>query len=99
MEKPRESSVSGEASSLEDAPSFEETPSFEGALEELESIVERMEDGGSSLEDSLKLYERGMHLTRRCQKALDDAEQRIRTLADESPPVEADAAEGSAADG
>ena len=87
MGKPRESSVSGDA------------PSFEGALEELESIVERMEDGESSLEDSLKLYERGMSLTRRCQKALDDAEQRIRTLADESPSVEADTAEDSAADG
>ena len=87
MEKPGESSVSGDA------------PSFEGALEELESIVERMEDGESSLEDSLKLYERGMSLTRRCQKALDDAEQRIRTLADESPSVEADAAGDSAEDG
>ena len=93
MEKPRESFVSGDVSSLGEAPSFED------ALEELESIVERMEDGESSLEDSLKLFERGMNLTRRCQKALDDAEQRIRTLADESPPVEADAAEGSAADG
>ena len=118
MEKPRESSVSGDASSLEGAPSFEgapssdETPSsesaspsegalsFEGALEELESIVERMEDGESSLEESLKLFERGMDLTRRCQKALDDAEQRIRTLADsDPPPVEADAAGGPVADG
>ena len=99
MEKPREPSVSGDASSSGEAPSFEGAPSFEDALEELESIVERMEDGESSLEDSLKLFERGMNLTRRCQKALDDAEQRIRTLADESPPVEADAAEGSAADG
>ena len=118
MEKPRESSVSGDTSSLEGALSFEGTPSseeapssegapspegvpsFEGALEELESIVERMEDGESSLEESLTLFERGMDLTRRCQKALDDAEQRIRTLADsDSPPVEADAAEGPAADG
>ena len=106
MEKPRESSVSGDASSLEEAPSFEGAPSskgvpsFEGALEELESIVERMEDGESSLEESLKLFERGMDLTRRCQKALDDAEQRIRTLADsDPPPVEADAAGGPVADG
>ena len=106
MEKPRESSVSGDASSLEGAPSFEgapsseETSSFEEALEELESIVERMEDGESSLEESLKLFERGMDLTRRCQKALDDAEHRIRTLADSAPPpAEVDAAGGPAADG
>jgi exodeoxyribonuclease VII small subunit len=45
-----------------------------------------MEDGEPSLEESLKLFERGMDLTRRCQKALDDAEQRIQTLADSEPP-------------
>ena len=50
-----------------------ESPAFEEALEELESIVERMEDGEPSLEESLKLFERGMDLTRRCHMALDDA--------------------------
>ena len=80
--------------------SSEGAPSFEGALEELESIVERMEDGEPSLEESLKLFERGMDLTRRCQKALDDAEQRIRTLADTGPlPAETGAAESPAPDG
>ena len=64
-----------------------ESPAFEEALEELELIVERMEDGEPSLEESLKLFERGMDLTRRCQKALDDAEQRIRTLSDTEPPT------------
>lgn len=76
-----------------------EPPSFEDALEELETIVERMEDGEPSLEESLKLFERGMDLTRRCQKALDDAEQRIQSLADsESSPAATDAAEDPAAD-
>ena len=76
-----------------------EPPSFEDALEELETIVGRMEDGEPSLEESLKLFERGMDLTRRCQKALDDAEQRIQSLADpESSPVAADAVEDPAAD-
>ena len=75
------------------------SPAFEDALEELETIVERMEDGDPSLEESLKLFERGMDLTRGCQKALDDAEQRIRTLADsEAPPIVADGVEGPAAD-
>lgn len=76
-----------------------EPPSFEDALEELETIVERMEDGEPSLEESLKLFERGMDLTRRCQKALDGAEQRIQSLADsESSPAATDAAEDPAAD-
>ena len=76
-----------------------EPPAFEDALEELETIVERMEDGEPSLEDSLKLFERGMDLTRGCQKALDDAEQRIRTLSDsEPPPIATDGVDGPAAD-
>ena len=70
----------------------QEAPAFEDALEELETIVERMEDGEPSLEESLKLFERGMDLTRTCQKALDDAEQRIRTLAESEPPSDASAA-------
>ena len=77
----------------------EKLPAFEAALAELESIVERMEDGEPSLEESLKLFERGMGLTRRCQTALDDAEQRIRTIADEeAPPNETGAVENPEAD-
>ena len=77
----------------------QEPPAFEDALEELEAIVERMEDGEPSLEESLKLFERGMGLTRRCQEALDDAEQRIRTFAEsESPPANGETAEGPAPD-
>ena len=75
-----------------------ESPAFEKALEELESIVERMEDGEPSLEESLKLFERGMDLTRRCQKALDDAEQRIHTLSDTEPPTTTDAVADAMAD-
>ena len=76
-----------------------ESPAFEEALEELESIVERMEEGEPSLEESLNLFERGMDLTRRCQKALDDAEQRIHTLSEsETPAVVTDAVEDPHAD-
>ena len=53
---------------------------FESALKELEGLVTRMEEGELSLEDSLKTYERGIELSRTCQKALDDAEQRIQIL-------------------
>jgi len=53
---------------------------FEKSLAELESIVERMENGELSLEESLKQFERGVNLTKSCQKALADAEQKINIL-------------------
>jgi exodeoxyribonuclease VII small subunit len=56
------------------------TLNFEAALEELEQLVERMETGELTLEESLKAFERGVVLTRDCQKALKDAELRVQTL-------------------
>ncbi|WP_455218218.1 exodeoxyribonuclease VII small subunit [Kaarinaea lacus] len=53
---------------------------FEKALDELESLVERMEKGESSLEDSLKDFERGIELTRQCQAALAEADQKVQIL-------------------
>jgi exodeoxyribonuclease VII small subunit len=53
---------------------------FEKALQELELLVEKMEEGDMSLEDSLKQFERGVSLTRSCQKALADAEQKVQML-------------------
>lgn len=53
---------------------------FEQALKELETLVERMEKGEVSLEDSLKDFERGVELTRACQQALQEAEQRVQIL-------------------
>lgn len=55
---------------------------FEAALEELETLVARMEQGETSLEDSLKDFERGIELTRSCQKALAEAEQKVQILLD-----------------
>ena len=57
---------------------------FERALDELEKLVERMEEGELSLEESLKLYERGIELSKACQKALDAAEKRIRILSEQN---------------
>ncbi len=57
------------------------TPDFETALAELESIVQRLEQGELSLEESLLQFERGVVLTRTCQKALRQAEQKIKVLA------------------
>ena len=53
---------------------------FEHALKELEALVSRMEKGDISLEDSLKHFERGIELTRACQKALKEAEQKVQIL-------------------
>ena len=53
---------------------------FGGALAELEALVEKMEDGNISLEESLKYFERGIALTRTCQKALAEAEQKVQIL-------------------
>jgi exodeoxyribonuclease VII small subunit len=53
---------------------------FENALAELEQLVALMEEGDLSLEDSLKHFERGIALTRACQKALAEAEQKVQIL-------------------
>lgn len=53
---------------------------FETSLEELEKIVERMESGNQSLEESLKDFERGVTLTKTCQTMLKNAEQRVEKL-------------------
>lgn len=53
---------------------------FETALEELETLVEEMEHGDISLEESLQKFERGIALTRTCQKALQEAEQKVQML-------------------
>ena len=53
---------------------------FETALEELENLVEKMETGDLSLEDSLAAFERGVKLTRHCQSALQAAELKVKVL-------------------
>ena len=53
---------------------------FEKSLNELETLVETMEDGELSLEDSLKMFEKGVKLTRECQLALQEAEQKVAVL-------------------
>lgn len=57
---------------------------FEGALNELEELVERMEQGETRLEDALQDFERGIALTRTCQKSLADAEQKIQILIEQN---------------
>ena len=54
--------------------------SFERAIEELESIVRRLEDGKVPLEESVAIYERGEALKRRCEDLLRLAEARVQKI-------------------
>ena len=53
---------------------------FEAAMRDLETLVERLEHGELPLEESLAAFERGVTLTRACQKALKEAEQKVEIL-------------------
>ena len=58
---------------------------LEEALEDLEQIVCKLEEGKLSLEESLVLFERGIRLVRLCSSRLESAEQRIESLTGELP--------------
>ncbi len=64
------------------------TPQLEEALDSLEALVERMESGDLTLEESLAAFEQGVKLTRECQQALTRAEQKVRILLDQDPDAE-----------
>jgi exodeoxyribonuclease VII small subunit len=55
-------------------------PSFEDSLKKLESIVDRLEKGDLSLEESLKLFEEGVGLSTACKKELEEAEGKVEML-------------------
>ncbi len=59
---------------------------FERSLDELEQLVQKMEKGELSLDESLAAYERGVSLYRQCQGALQQAELRVRLLSDPGDP-------------
>jgi exodeoxyribonuclease VII small subunit len=54
--------------------------SFEKAYHELEGTVQRLEEGNLTLEEAVALYERGIHLARRCGDTLDAAELQVQKL-------------------
>ena len=57
-------------------------PSFEERLASLEAVVERLERGELSLDESVRLFEQGIHLSNACKQELDLAEGRIQVLVD-----------------
>lgn len=67
---------------------MKESYPFEESLEKLEALVEKMEAGDLTLEESLKNFEAGIKLTRECQQALARAEQKVKMLIEENGQVE-----------
>ncbi|MCQ4272901.1 exodeoxyribonuclease VII small subunit [Pseudomonas kuykendallii] len=68
---------------------------FEQSIADLQNLVERLENGELSLEDSLGAFEQGIRLTRDCQAALSQAEQKVQILLErdgetEEAPFETD---------
>ncbi len=63
--------------------SADETPSFDASIARLQSIIERIEQEDTPLEDSLALFEEGIKLTRQVQASLTEAEQKVRVLMEE----------------
>lgn len=61
---------------------------FEQSLTELQTLVERLESGELSLEDSLSAFEQGIRLTRDCQAALSQAEQKVQILLERNGEIE-----------
>lgn len=55
---------------------------FENQLEALEAIVDQLEDGDLPLDEALKTFEKGVKLSRQCQKHLAEAEQKVTLLMD-----------------
>ena len=74
-------------------------PDFETALAELEALVERLERGDLQLEDALRSFERGVQLTRHCQTALTDAQQKVEILLKEGATAQVRDFNADAADG
>ena len=73
-----------------ETPSTSAVADFERSLDELERLVEKMEHGDLTLEESLAAYERGVGLYRKCQTALEQAELRVRLLTDPQDPGSAE---------
>lgn len=68
----------------------EDTPSYEQAREELVEVVRRLEAGGTTLEESLALWERGERLATICQEWLDGARERLDAVLEEDEDAEED---------
>tara|TARA_B100000989_G_scaffold46_1_gene24 strand:+ start:239 stop:457 length:219 start_codon:yes stop_codon:yes gene_type:complete len=67
-----------------------DTVNFEVSLQKLKKIIEKLEDGDISLEDSVKSFEEGIGLVKECQKQLSQAELKVKKLLDNGNTVDLD---------
>ena len=67
-----------------------ETVNFEVSLQKLEKIIEKLEDGDISLEESVKSFEEGIGLVKECQKQLSQAELKVKKLLNNGDTVDLD---------
>ncbi len=70
-------------------PRKKKAPDFEQSLAELESLVNRMEQGDLSLDEALSAFEEGVRLTRDCQAVLEQAEQKVQLLIEKNGALQA----------
>ena len=75
---------------MPDEPTASDELSYEQARDERVSVVQRLEAGGTSLEESIALWERGEELAAICQRWLDGARARLNAVMNTSPDGEAD---------
>ena len=67
-----------------------DTVNFEASLQKLKKIIEKLEDGEISLEESVKSFEEGVGLVKECQKQLSQAELKVKKLLDNGDTVDLD---------
>ena len=67
-----------------------DTLNFEVSLQKLKKIIEKLEDGDISLEESVKSFEEGIGLVKECQKQLSQAELKVKKLLDNGHAVDLD---------
>jgi exodeoxyribonuclease VII small subunit len=67
---------------------MEKTPTFEQSLNRLNVIVQQLQEGSVSLDDSLKLFEEGMELVKQCDDKLGVFEAKVKELAAQMPKTE-----------
>ncbi len=77
-------------------PTDAENPTFESALSRLEQVVQRLEKGELPLEESLRLYEEGIRLSRFCHAKLEEAQGKIELLVKDAQGEAARDAKGQA---
>ena len=66
---------------------------FEQSLKELEETVKKLESGETTLEEAMELFEKGVNLTKKCRKLLDEAQLKVKKVTEEKTE---DFAEGGA---